>query len=132
MDYEGALPPPLHKHKDKKMSIYQVQARVNGLTVNTDIEASGTDKVLSFYESLSNSEVLQVKKYVYLNPEDLVHRNTKQGRYAITTVYFRNALPLKLKIPDLKPSVDDRKIISFLHNIYTNVDKVSVSIKGYV
>lgn len=109
------------------MPMFQVQIKANDQTVNTDLEANSKDDVINFYHALSVAEVLQVKRYVYLNPVDFLKPDRRDGRYATATIYFENGSTTKIKIPDLKPSIDQKDVINHLKSLYHNVSKIHVN-----
>lgn len=110
------------------MSMFQVQIKANDQTVNTDLEADNKDDVINFYRALSVAEIMQVKKYVYLNPIDFQKRTRKDGKYASVTITFSNGKVFKIKIPDLKPNIDQSEVMAHLKSLYSNVAKIHVNI----
>ena len=92
------------------MPMYQIQVEANNQKINTDLEANSKDDAIAFYRALSVAEVLQVKRYVYVNPVDFQRRDRKDGRYASASIIFDNGLETKIKIPDLKPNIDQKEV----------------------
>lgn len=110
------------------MPMFQIQVEANNQKINTDLEADSKDDAIAFYRALSVAEVLQVKRYVYVNPNDFQKRDRKDGRYATVTIVFETGLETKIKIPDLKPSIDQKEIFNHIRSLYRNVSKIHVNI----
>ncbi len=110
------------------MPLYQIQTKVNSQTINTDLEANSKDDALNFYKAVSFGEVLAIKEYLYINPSKVVPVDSKTSRYASVKMIFKNALPITIKIPSLKSTVTEDKIISHFRNLYRNIDKIYVNI----
>lgn len=111
------------------MSIYQVKSKVNSQTINTDLEADSKDDAIHFYTALSVGEILEVKKYVYLNPSTLKKEDDKNYRYATVTMTFKNKPKIVVKIPKLKDNKSVIDIRNYFMNIYQNIEKIDIAIR---
>ena len=112
------------------MPKYQIQSKANGQVINTDLEADSKDNAIAFYGALSVADILQVKKYLYVKPTDIIKTDKVYNRYATVSISFENSLPIVIKIPALKEGKSYSDIDSFIRNLYRNVVKITVKISS--
>jgi len=111
------------------MPLFQIKSKVNSQTINTDLECSTFDDAISFYNALSVAEILDVKKYVYLNRNPVKKLDDKKYRYATVKITFKHTLPITIKIPKLKNRLSVLDIQNYFKSIYRNIETISVNIK---
>lgn len=109
------------------MSLFQINSRFGKETVNTVLESDSLSNVMNFFTSVSSSTILEVRKYIYI-PAPSTSLYSLSSRYA-TIKFKKDGSYQTIKIPSLKPNVNEVEISNYINTIYTNISDLSISIK---
>jgi len=109
------------------MPLFQISSRYNKERVNTVLESNSLSNAMLFFSSLSLSTIIEVKKYIYI-PTPSASLYIPSSRYA-TVKFKKDGFQQIIKIPSLKPNVNEVEISNYINTIYTNISDLSISIK---
>ena len=100
---------------------------VNTQKFNTDIESDSVDDILLLNNELSVAEVLEIRKYIYVNLSNIKKVDDGNYKYAKVTLYFDNSIEV-IKIPKFKLTKTKDDLINYFKTLYSTVKKVDVTI----
>jgi hypothetical protein len=99
-----------------KMSKYQVTYKANNKIYYSDIEAKTPLDIQKFFDALSSSELIEIRKYVYeTSTLNILDSDMNNSNYVLKCFNEDNQM-LDLKIPLVKNEISEDILINTVQN----------------